>query len=181
MLRGETRFLTLPNGVDLSVVLDSVFNGTINLGSGATNLDLGNSFISEINTSTGPTTINIGPSGFGFIRASTSQPTTSGPITITNLSGSTNSGIVFNSSADFNNGHSISSTGPFRIFLDGSQVYDLKDTVRREPRLRAEAIFGNRGYQQRVNGDCNLLVTRGVIERQGSGGPADPYRYYVKQ
>ncbi len=45
----------------------------------------------------------------------------------------------------------------------------------------AEAIFGNRGYQQRVNGDCNLLVSRGVIERRGSGGPADPYRSYVKQ
>lgn len=45
----------------------------------------------------------------------------------------------------------------------------------------AEAIFGDQGYQQRVNGDCNLLVNRGAIERRGSGGPSDPYRYYVKQ
>ena len=42
----------------------------------------------------------------------------------------------------------------------------------------AEAIFGKAGYQQRVNGDCNLLLGRGRIERRGGGGPSDPYRYH---
>ena len=42
----------------------------------------------------------------------------------------------------------------------------------------AEAIFGGQGYQQRVNGDCSLLVSKGKVERCGAGGPADPYRYH---
>ena len=46
----------------------------------------------------------------------------------------------------------------------------------------AEAIFGHAGYQQRVNGDCRLLLSRGCIERRGDGGPSNPYRYFpVKQ
>jgi hypothetical protein len=44
----------------------------------------------------------------------------------------------------------------------------------------ADAIFGREGYQQRVNGDCRLLESRGVIERRGSGGPTEPFRYYPK-
>jgi len=43
----------------------------------------------------------------------------------------------------------------------------------------AEAIFGDRAYQQRVNQDCRLLVSRGMIERRGTGGPSDPYKYFV--
>ena len=42
----------------------------------------------------------------------------------------------------------------------------------------ADAIFGRHGYQQRVNGDCSLLVSRRQVERRGADGPADPYRYY---
>ena len=42
----------------------------------------------------------------------------------------------------------------------------------------AEAIFGEAGYQQRVNGDCNLLLGREQVRRRGDGGPSDPYRYY---
>lgn len=42
----------------------------------------------------------------------------------------------------------------------------------------AAAIFGPAGYQQRVNGDCNLLMNRGRVERRGEGGPSDPYRYF---
>ena len=45
----------------------------------------------------------------------------------------------------------------------------------------AEAIFGRAGYQQRVNGDCTLLVSRGQVERRGSGGPSDPYRYHIAE
>ena len=45
----------------------------------------------------------------------------------------------------------------------------------------AGAIFGREGYQQRVNGDCNLLVDRKRVERRGVGGPADPYRYHPVQ
>ena len=42
----------------------------------------------------------------------------------------------------------------------------------------AEEIFGNaKGYQQRVNGDCRLLVAQGKLERHGDGGAGDPYTY----
>jgi hypothetical protein len=44
----------------------------------------------------------------------------------------------------------------------------------------AEAIFGDRAYQQRVNQDCVLLVNRGLIERRGKGGSSDPYRYFAR-
>jgi hypothetical protein len=44
----------------------------------------------------------------------------------------------------------------------------------------AEAIFGSAGYQQRVNSDCRLLEGRGLVERRGTGGPADPFTYYLK-
>lgn len=48
----------------------------------------------------------------------------------------------------------------------------------RTARELSEAIFGSDGYQQRVNGDCNMLVWKNTIERRGSGTPRDPYRYY---
>ena len=44
----------------------------------------------------------------------------------------------------------------------------------------AEEIFGSaNGYQQRVNGDCRLLVAQGRLKRSGSGGVRDPYTYTV--
>lgn len=45
----------------------------------------------------------------------------------------------------------------------------------------AEAIFGSAGYQQRVNGDCQMLVARRSVERRGTGGPADPFRYFAAE
>jgi hypothetical protein len=42
----------------------------------------------------------------------------------------------------------------------------------------AEAIFGSKAYQQRVNPDCRRLVDMGQIERRGFGGPGDPFKYY---
>jgi len=42
----------------------------------------------------------------------------------------------------------------------------------------AQAIHGASGYQQQVNPDCEMLAHLGRIERRGSGGPADPYRYF---
>jgi hypothetical protein len=45
----------------------------------------------------------------------------------------------------------------------------------------AEAIHGNRAYQQQVNQDCQLLVRRAKVERRGQGGAADPHRYYPIQ
>ncbi len=45
----------------------------------------------------------------------------------------------------------------------------------------AEAIFADRASQQRVNQDCRMLLDRGAVERRGSGGHADPYRYYPKR
>ena len=48
----------------------------------------------------------------------------------------------------------------------------------RTARELAQAIFGEKGRQERVNGDCNLLLNRGLVERSGKGGQSDPYRYY---
>jgi hypothetical protein len=44
----------------------------------------------------------------------------------------------------------------------------------------ADAIFGESGYQQRVNVECGQLLTIGRVERRGAGGPGDPYRYYAR-
>jgi hypothetical protein len=43
----------------------------------------------------------------------------------------------------------------------------------------AAAIYGPDAPQQHVNQDCRLLVGKGKIERRGSGGPSDPYRYHL--
>lgn len=41
----------------------------------------------------------------------------------------------------------------------------------------AELLFGGGACQQRVNPICRRLVQEFKIERLGSGGPGDPYRY----
>lgn len=56
----------------------------------------------------------------------------------------------------------------------------LKGPGRTERQL-ARAIYGERGYQQLVNSDCELLVRRGQLERRGVGGVFDPFRYYPSQ
>jgi hypothetical protein len=45
----------------------------------------------------------------------------------------------------------------------------------------AEALYGVKGYHQRVSGTLRLLSDLGRIERRGSGGPGDPFRYFVAQ
>lgn len=42
----------------------------------------------------------------------------------------------------------------------------------------ARAVHGEAGYQQQINQDCALLLSAGLVERRGSGGPADPFRYW---
>lgn len=44
----------------------------------------------------------------------------------------------------------------------------------------SNAIFGGNAPQQRVNQECRLLNNRGVVERRGDGGPADPFRYFPR-
>ena len=48
----------------------------------------------------------------------------------------------------------------------------------RTERQLAEAIFGCKAYQQRVNSDCQVLLSRGLVERRREGGPSDPYVYF---
>lgn len=45
----------------------------------------------------------------------------------------------------------------------------------------ANAIYGERGYQQLVNSDCELLAGRGELERRGVGGVYNPFRYYLSR
>lgn len=55
--------------------------------------------------------------------------------------------------------------------------------IREKPGLTeleiAQSIFGEDAYQQRVNGDCRLLLSRGLVERHGEGGWHDPFRYHA--
>ena len=61
------------------------------------------------------------------------------------------------------------------------QLVDLIET--REgltERELAMAIFGPDGRQQNVNPTCRRLLSQGLVERRGEGGPREPYRYYPK-
>jgi hypothetical protein len=67
-------------------------------------------------------------------------------------------------------------------YLRPMTVHDrVIEQMRRGPHRTAlqlaEAVFGDAGYQQRVNGACLWLLRHGQAERVGRGGPADPYRY----
>jgi len=42
----------------------------------------------------------------------------------------------------------------------------------------AKELFGNRGYQQRVNSTCRRLIQQGRVMRHGNGGPGDPFTYH---
>lgn len=44
----------------------------------------------------------------------------------------------------------------------------------------AQAIYGDAATQQDVNQDCRVHVRNGLVERKGTGGRADPYRYHLK-
>ena len=39
----------------------------------------------------------------------------------------------------------------------------------------AQSILGADAYQQRVNGDCRLLLNRGQVERRGKGAGMTPF------
>ena len=71
------------------------------------------------------------------------------------------------------------------IVIQELRVQDVLDFLIKNGPGRTEvelsqAIFGENGYQQRVNVGCGILMTLGRVERRGSGGPNDPYRYYSK-
>jgi hypothetical protein len=45
----------------------------------------------------------------------------------------------------------------------------------------AQMLFGkDKGYAQRVDGNLRKLALVGRIERLGTGGVTDPYRYRIK-
>lgn len=58
----------------------------------------------------------------------------------------------------------------------------IRDSIAERPGLTeaqlARAIFGQDGYQQRVNSTCRLMLARGEVERRGKGGPSDPFTYH---
>ena len=57
-------------------------------------------------------------------------------------------------------------------------LFLIKNGPGRTESQLAQAIFGRKAYQQRVNSDCQVLLSRGLVERRGEGGPSDPYRYF---
>jgi hypothetical protein len=59
-------------------------------------------------------------------------------------------------------------------------LYEVKRKAGRTEEDLAALIFGrDNAYQQRVNSTCRRLITEGLIERQGRGGPGDPYTYRI--
>lgn len=42
----------------------------------------------------------------------------------------------------------------------------------------ADELFSN-GYQQRVNSSCRRLLRESRVRREGKGGRADPFRYFM--
>ena len=48
----------------------------------------------------------------------------------------------------------------------------------RTERELAEAMYGRSAYQQHVNQECRMLADKGKVERRGTGGPGDPFRYH---
>lgn len=65
------------------------------------------------------------------------------------------------------------------LLIDVLQFLIEKAPGRTESEL-AQAIYGAAGVQQHVNQDCRMLVRKGLIERHGAGGRADPYTYFPK-
>ncbi|MXW84973.1 MAG: hypothetical protein F4Z55_03290 [Boseongicola sp. SB0667_bin_21] len=59
----------------------------------------------------------------------------------------------------------------------------LLSLIRERPGLTerelAQSRFGEGAPQQKVNQDCTLLLSRGLVERRGKGGYHDPYRYHA--
>ena len=60
-------------------------------------------------------------------------------------------------------------------------AFRVEELIRKRPRMTeaeiAKALFGAAAYQQKVNGVCRGLISKGVVKRLGSGGAGDPYVY----
>jgi LysR family transcriptional regulator, hca operon transcriptional activator len=63
-------------------------------------------------------------------------------------------------------------------------IDDIEKLICRTPGLTAaalaHALFGEDGYNQRVNTECRTLVYSRRVERRGHGGPGDPFKYYPR-
>jgi hypothetical protein len=61
-------------------------------------------------------------------------------------------------------------------------VDELEGLICKTPGLTATelacGLFGPHSYGGRVSAECRMLAHVGRIERRGSGGPGDPYRYF---
>ena len=59
----------------------------------------------------------------------------------------------------------------------------IVDIVRRRPGMTeleiVRALYGPAAKQQQVNADCRYLVESGALQRQGVGGPGDPFTYHL--
>jgi predicted transcriptional regulator len=57
----------------------------------------------------------------------------------------------------------------------------LLELIERRPGMTeleiARELFGPSAVQQSINSDCRLLVSLGLVQRMGVGGPGDPFTY----
>ena len=69
-----------------------------------------------------------------------------------------------------------------RKYIRGMLVTLIEGVIKNRPGLTAkqiaEAIAGPAGYGEWVRPACRILVARGIVILRGTGGPADPFRYY---
>jgi hypothetical protein len=60
-------------------------------------------------------------------------------------------------------------------------AFRVEELIRKRPRMTeaeiAKVLFGAAAYQQKVNGVCRELISKGLVKRLGSGGTGDPYVY----
>jgi len=60
----------------------------------------------------------------------------------------------------------------------------IVDLVRRRPGMTeleiAKAIYGPGAAQQQINQHCRSLLKQGKVDRNGSGGQADPFTYRAR-
>ena len=58
----------------------------------------------------------------------------------------------------------------------------ILDPVKRRPGMTeleiARELYGASAVQQNVNPECRMLVSLGLLERRGVGGPGDPFTYH---
>jgi hypothetical protein len=80
-------------------------------------------------------------------------------------------------------GPGSASRGFMLLVIGGSMLLEkVERLIHKTPGLTAtelaKMLFGLDADQSRISSECRLLAHVKRVERRGSGGPGDPYRYF---